>query len=74
MVTVIADKEELTTPVNNGVTVGSNGNERSFQYIKDYQEVNLEIFLSIEKIHLFNLRLIFIDQFRVNLYLKIYSD
>ncbi len=40
MVTVIADKEELPTPVNNGVTVGSNDNERSFQYIKDYQEVN----------------------------------
>jgi hypothetical protein len=45
MVTVIADKEELTTPVNNGVTVGSNDNERPFQYIKDYQEVNLEIFI-----------------------------
>jgi hypothetical protein len=40
MVTVIADKEELPTPVNNGVTVGSNDNERSFQYIKDYQEVD----------------------------------
>ncbi len=53
MVTVIADKEELTTPVNNGVTVGSNGNERSFQYIKDYQEVNLEIFLSKKNSFLF---------------------
>jgi hypothetical protein len=40
MVTVIADKEELPTPVNNGVTGGSNDNERSFQYIKDYQEVD----------------------------------
>ncbi|CAF2125629.1 unnamed protein product [Rotaria magnacalcarata] len=40
MVTVIADKEELTTPVNNGVTAGSNDNERPFQYIKDYQEVD----------------------------------
>lgn len=40
MVTVIADKEELTTPVNNGgVNGGSNDNERPFQYIKDYQEV-----------------------------------
>jgi len=46
MVTVIADKEELTTPVNNGVTVGSNDNERPFQYIKDYREVNLKIFIS----------------------------
>jgi hypothetical protein len=38
MVTVIGSKEELTTPVNNGVNnVGSSDNERSF--IKDYQEV-----------------------------------
>ncbi len=44
MVTVIADKEELTTPVNNGVTVGSNDNERPFQYIKDYQEVKFRDF------------------------------
>ncbi len=43
MVTVIADKEELPTPVNNGINVGSNDNERSFQYIKDYQEVYLQI-------------------------------
>ena len=40
MVTVIASKEELTTPVNNGVNnVGSSDNERPFQFIKDYQEV-----------------------------------
>ena len=41
MVTVIADKEELSTPVNNGVTIDSNDNERPFQYIKDYREVRL---------------------------------
>jgi hypothetical protein len=52
MVTVIADKEELPTPVNNGVTVGSNDNERSFQYIKDYQEVNF-LFEKKNKIHFF---------------------
>ncbi|CAF4811094.1 unnamed protein product [Rotaria sp. Silwood1] len=40
MVTVIADKEELPTPVNNGVTTGSHDNEQAFQYIKDYQEVD----------------------------------
>jgi hypothetical protein len=51
MVTVIADKEELPTPVNNGVNVGSNDNERPFQYIKDYQEVNFCI--SKKKIHFF---------------------
>ena len=40
MVTVIADKEELSTPVYpNGVTIDSNDNERTFQYIKDYREV-----------------------------------
>ena len=49
MVTVIADKEELPTPVNNGVTAGSNDNERPFQYIKDYQEVSLQIFIYSEK-------------------------
>jgi hypothetical protein len=48
MVTVIVDKEELTTPVNNGVKTGSNDNERPFQYIKDYQEVYLNRFF-IEK-------------------------
>jgi hypothetical protein len=42
MVTVIADKEELITPGNNGVT---NDNERPFQYIKDYQEVSSRIIL-----------------------------
>ncbi len=45
MVTVIADKDELTTPVNNGVTADSNDNERPYQYIKDYQEVNFIICL-----------------------------
>ncbi len=40
MVTVIADKEELSTPVNNGINVNSNDNERPYQYIKDYQEVS----------------------------------
>ncbi|CAF3725532.1 unnamed protein product [Adineta steineri] len=41
MVTVIASKEELTTPVNNGVNnTNSNDPERSFQFIKDYQEVD----------------------------------
>jgi len=50
MVTVIADKEELPTPVNNGVNVGSNDNERPFQYIKDYQEVN---FCICKKIFIF---------------------
>jgi len=45
MVTVIADKDELTTPVNNGVTTDSNDNERPSQYIKDYQEVNFIIYL-----------------------------
>ena len=51
MVTVIADKEELPTPVNNGVTDGSNGHERSLQYIKDYQEVSFKDFSSSIKIH-----------------------
>jgi len=42
MVTVIQTKEELTTPINNGVTGGGScDNERSFQFIKDYQEVIL---------------------------------
>jgi hypothetical protein len=46
MVTVIAAKEELTTPVNTSSNnnssngVASNDNERPFQYIKDYQEVD----------------------------------
>jgi hypothetical protein len=41
MVTVIPTKEELTTPINNGVTGGGScDNERSFQFIKDYQEVD----------------------------------
>lgn len=44
MVTVIVDKEELSTPVNNGVTAGSHDHERPFQYIKDYQEVNSSCF------------------------------
>jgi hypothetical protein len=38
MVTVIATKEELITPGNNGAA-GSSDNERPFQFIKDYQEV-----------------------------------
>jgi hypothetical protein len=46
MVTVIADNEELITPVNNGVNAGSNDNERPFQYIKDYQEVISNIYLT----------------------------
>lgn len=37
MVTVIANQDELITPVHNGVHAGSNDNERTF--IKDYQEV-----------------------------------
>jgi len=42
MVTVISTKEELKTPVNNGVTGGGScDNERPFQFIKDYQEVIL---------------------------------
>jgi hypothetical protein len=53
MVTVIADKEELITPVNNGVNAGSNDNERPFQYIKDYQEVISHILLYMKKIILF---------------------
>lgn len=81
MVTVIADKEELSTPVNNGVTIDSNDNERPFQYIKDYREVRLmgknNVFsLSVEQIShvpLFDCRWIFIDQARVNLYPKIWS-
>ncbi|CAF0750284.1 unnamed protein product [Adineta steineri] len=40
MVTVIADKDDLTTPVNNGVNAGLNDNERPSLYIKDYQEVD----------------------------------
>jgi hypothetical protein len=41
MVTVIPTNEELTTPVNNGVTgADSSDNERLFQLIKDYQEVD----------------------------------
>ena len=39
MVTVIADKEDLRTPVDNGVNRNSNEHERPFQYVKDYQEV-----------------------------------
>ena len=41
MVTVITTKEELTTPVNHGVT-GTDfaDSERSYNYIKDYQEVS----------------------------------
>lgn len=79
MVTVIADKEDLPTPVNNGVMVASNDNERPFQYIKDYQEVKFHLIFcfSTEILISFlwvNFRLIFIDQFHVNLYLMIYSD
>lgn len=41
MVTVIATKEELTTPNKNGLTgADSNDNERPYPFIKDYQEVN----------------------------------
>ncbi|CAF2403546.1 unnamed protein product [Rotaria sp. Silwood2] len=41
MVTVIATKEELTTPIKNGLTgADSNDTERPFQFIKDYQEVD----------------------------------
>lgn len=44
MVTVIPTKEELTTPVENGVTGGSScDTERPFQFIKDYQEVKIFI-------------------------------
>lgn len=39
MVTVIADQEELTTPVPNGGQTDSNDHERTLPYIKDYQEV-----------------------------------
>ena len=39
MVTVIADQEELTTPVHNGGNTDPNDHERTFSYIKDYQEV-----------------------------------
>lgn len=41
MVTVITTKEELTTPVNHGVT-GTDfaDSDRSYNYIKDYQEVD----------------------------------
>ena len=39
MVTVIADKEDLRAPVDNGVNRKSNEHERPFQYVKDYQEV-----------------------------------
>ena len=40
MVTVIASKEELPTPVNNGVNpTNVSDNERASQSIKDYQEV-----------------------------------
>ena len=41
MVTVITTKEELATPVNHGVT-GTDfaESERSYNYIKDYQEVS----------------------------------
>ena len=39
MVTVIADKEDLRTPVENGVNRNSNEHERPFHYVKDYQEV-----------------------------------
>lgn len=49
MVTVITSKEELTTPMKNGLTgVGPNDHERSSQFIKDYQEVIMES-LSIER-------------------------
>ncbi|UJR20757.1 hypothetical protein I4U23_023875 [Adineta vaga] len=41
MVTVIASKEELSTPVNNGVnSTNVTDHERTFQFIKDYQEVD----------------------------------
>jgi hypothetical protein len=41
MVTVIPTKEELTTPVNNGVTgVDSSDSQRLSQLIKDFQEVD----------------------------------
>ncbi|CAF0792830.1 unnamed protein product [Adineta ricciae] len=41
MVTVIASKEELPTPVNNGVNpTNVSDNERASQSIKDYQEVD----------------------------------
>jgi hypothetical protein len=71
MVTVIQTKEELTTPINNGVTGGGScDNERSFQFIKDYQEV---ILIKINKKNfIFYFRSIFIDHHHVNLYLKIY--
>ena len=42
MVTVIADQEELTTPVHNGGQTGSNDREQTLPYIKDYQEVRDE--------------------------------
>ncbi|CAF1526720.1 unnamed protein product [Adineta ricciae] len=40
MVTVIEDKDELITPVSNGVPNHSNDMERPSYYIKDYQEVD----------------------------------
>ena len=70
MVTVIADKEELPTPVNNGVTAGSNDNERPFQYIKDYQEVSSSIFIYSKIKYSLYSRWIFIGQVRVDLYHK----
>ena len=75
MVTVIADKEELSTPVNNGVTIDSNDNERPFQYIKDYREVRLrgKMFFSLSKEYFASFRWIFIDRILVNLYPKIWS-
>ncbi|CAF0984640.1 unnamed protein product [Rotaria sp. Silwood1] len=47
MVTVIATKEELTTPIKNGLNgADSNDNERSLQFIKDYQEVDFHRLVS----------------------------
>lgn len=74
MVTVIADNEALPTPAHNGVTAGSNDNEKHFQYIKEFQEVIFNhSLINMYFIILFALyfRLIFIDHHLVNHYLKI---